>query len=71
MMEKLKDSSGRQKKMSDVKDVRSRSGVTQSRVELLWSGRELTTKVGEQFWPQLVCCALIFCRMFGCVFQEN
>ena len=48
MMEKLKDSSGRQKKMSDVKDVRSRSGVTQSRVELLWSGRELTTKVGNK-----------------------
>jgi len=29
----------------------SRSGVTQSGVELLWSGKELTTKVEEQPWP--------------------
>jgi len=34
-----------------VKDVRNRSGVTWSRAELLWSRRELTTKVGEQSWP--------------------
>jgi len=33
----------------DVKDVRSRSGVTQSGAELLWSGRELTTKWGNNF----------------------
>jgi len=30
-----------------VNDVWSRSGVTQSRVELLQSGRELTTKWGN------------------------
>ena len=28
--------------------------MTQNRVELLWSGRELITKVGEQSWPQFV-----------------
>jgi len=33
----------------DVKDVRSRSGVTQSGAELLWSGRELTTKWRNNF----------------------
>jgi len=45
--------------------------VTQSGAELLQSGRELTTKVGEQPWPQLMCCALICCRMCGCIFQED
>jgi len=30
-----------------VKDMQSGSRVTQSRVELLWSGRELTTKWGN------------------------
>ena len=54
-----------------VKDVRSRSGVTWNKVELLRSERELTTKVGEQSWPQLVCCASICCRMCGCIFQED
>jgi len=49
----------------------SKSGVTQSRVELLQSGKELTTKVGEQPWPQLVRCALICYRMCGCIFQED
>jgi len=41
-----------------------RSGVTQSR-------RELTTKVGEQPWPQLVRCTSICCYVYGCVFQED
>ena len=39
--------------------------------ELFQSGRELITKVGEQLWPQLMHCALICCRMCGCVFQED
>ena len=39
--------------------------------ELLQNGRDLTTKVGEQPWPQLMRCALIYCRMCGCVFQED
>jgi len=51
--------------------MRSESGVTQSRVELLQSEKELTTKVGEQPWPQLVRCALICYRMCGCIFQED
>jgi len=38
--------------------------------ELLWNGRDLTTK-WEQPWPQLVCCTSIYCRMCGCVFQED
>jgi len=38
--------------------------------ELLQSGRELTTKVGEQPWPQLVHYALICCCICGCTFQE-
>jgi len=40
-------------------------------VELLQSRRKLTTKVGEQPWPQLVHCALICCRVCGCIFQED
>jgi len=39
--------------------------------ELLWSRRELTTKVREQPWPQLICCASICCCMCGYVFQED
>jgi len=31
--------------------VESESRVTWSGAELLWNGRELTTKVGEQPWP--------------------
>ena len=54
-----------------VKDVRSGSGVTQNRAELLWSGRELITKVGEQLWPQLVRCASICCRVCGYIFQKD
>jgi len=54
-----------------VKDVWSRSGVTWSGVELLQNGRDLTTKVGEQPWPQLVRCASIYSRMCSCVFQED
>ena len=38
--------------------------------ELLQNERDLTTK-WEQPWPQLVCCASIYCRVCGCVFQEN
>jgi len=41
-----------------------------SRVELLWNGWDLTTK-GEQPWPQLVRCASTYCRVCGCVFQED
>jgi len=40
------------------------SGIT-----LEWKG--LTTKMGEQPWPELVRCALIFCRVCGCIFQED
>ena len=54
-----------------VRDVRSRSGITRDGAELLRSGRELTTKVGEQPWPQLVRCASIDCRACGCIFQED
>jgi len=54
-----------------VRDVRIGSGVTWIGAELLRSGRELTTKVGEQPWPQLVRCASIYCRVCGCVFQED
>ena len=39
--------------------------------ELLRSGRELTTKVGEQPWPQLMRCTSIYCHVCGCVFQED
>ena len=44
--------------------------MTRSGAELLQNGRELTTKVREQPWPQLVCCASICCRVCGCIFQE-
>jgi len=57
--------------LNDVRDVRSGSGVTRIGTELLWSGRELTTKMGEQPWPQLVRCASIYCRACGCVFQKD
>jgi len=53
-----------------VRDVRSGSGVIQNGVELLWNERDLTTK-WEQSWPQLVHCALIYCRVCGCIFQED
>jgi len=45
--------------------------VTWSGVEILWSGKELTTKVGEQSWPQLVRYALICCCVCGYIFQED
>ena len=45
--------------------------MTRNRVDLLQSGRELTTKVREQPWPQLICCASIYCHMYGCIFQED
>jgi len=45
--------------------------VTWSGVELLWSEKELTTKVGEQPWPQLVRCASICYCIYGCIFQED
>ena len=51
--------------------MQSRSGVTQSGVELLRSGKELTTKVGEQPWPQLMRCASICCCMCSCIFQKD
>ena len=49
----------------------NKSRVTRNGVELLWNGKELTTKVGEQPWPQLVCYASICCHMCSCVFQKN
>jgi len=54
-----------------VKDVQSKSRVTQSGVELLRSGKELITKVEEQPWPQFMCCALICCHVCGCIFQKD
>ena len=54
-----------------VKDVWSESGVIWSGAELLRNGRDLTTKVGEQPWPQLMHCASIYCHICGCVFQED
>jgi len=59
------------RRSGSVMDVWSRSRVIQSGVELLRSGKELTTKVGEQPWPQLVCYASICCCMCGCIFQED
>ena len=50
--------------------MRSESGVTQNRAELLQNGRDLTTK-WKQPWPQLVHCASIYCCVCGCVFQED
>ena len=47
------------------------SGTCGAGVELPWNGRDLTTKVGEQPWPQLVRCASIDCHTCGCVFQED
>jgi len=47
-----------------VKDVRSDpewSGITPE-----W--KRVDNKVGEQSWPQLVHCALICCRVCGCIF---
>jgi len=51
--------------------MQGESRVTWSGVELLWSGRELTTKVGEQPWSQLVHYASICCRICGYIFQED
>jgi len=45
--------------------------VTWNGAELPRNERDLTTKVGEQPWPQLVRCASIDCRACGCVFQED
>ena len=45
--------------------------MTQSRVELPQSGRELTTKVREQPWSQLMHYASICCCACGCIFQED
>ena len=45
--------------------------MTQNGVELLQNRRDLTTKVGEQPWPQLVRCASIYCCVCGCIFQED
>jgi len=45
--------------------------MTWSGVELPQSRRELTTKVEEQPWSQLMCCTLICCCMCGYVFQED
>ena len=47
------------------------SGTCGAGAELLRNERDLTTKVGEQPWPQLMRYALICCRTCGCVFQED
>ena len=47
------------------------SGTCGAGAELLRNERDLTTKVGEQPWPQLVHCASIDCRACGCIFQED
>jgi len=31
----------------------------------------IDNKNGEQPWPQLMCYALIFCHICGCIFQED
>jgi len=49
----------------------SMSRMCEVEAELLWSGRELTTKVGEQPWPQLVRCASIYYHIYDCIFQED
>jgi len=41
------------------------------REQSIWSGRELTTKVKEQPWPQLVRYVSICCHVYGYRFQEN
>jgi len=51
------------KPLGSVKDVWNKSRVTRN-------GRDLTTK-WEQPWPQLVCCASIYCHVCGCIFQED
>ena len=48
-----------------------REQSTRSGAELLQSGRESTTKVKEQPWPQLVRCASICCHVGSCIFQED
>ena len=50
-----------------------RAGVEWPRVERSYSGMEGTWQQNgrEQPWPQLVCCASIYCRVCGCVFQED
>jgi len=52
-----------------VKDVQSRSGVTWSGVEILWSKRELTTKVRNNLGLSLstvpqssVACVVVYFR---------
>jgi len=52
-----------------VKDVQSRSGVTWSGTELLWSGRELITKWGNNLGLSLcampqsaVVCVVVYFR---------
>ena len=47
------------------------SRMCRAGAELLWNGRDLTTKVSEQPWPQFVCCASIYCHVCGCIFQED
>ena len=54
-----------------VRDVQSGSEVARNGRDLLRNGRDLTTKVGEQPWPQLMRCASIDCRACGCIFQED
>ena len=54
-----------------VRDMRSGNGVIWNGAELLRNERDLTTKEGEQPWPQLICCASICCCVYGCIFQEN
>jgi len=46
-----------------------RSDPEWSRVTPEWKG--VDNKSGKQPWPQLVCCALIYYHICGCVFQED
>ena len=43
--------------------------VEQEQGDLEWKG--VDNKSGEQPWPQLMHCALIFCCICGCIFQED
>ena len=49
----------------------SKSRVTQSRHRVTLESKGVDNKSEEQPWPQLMCCASIFCRMYGCIFQED
>jgi len=51
-----------------VRSGTEQSGPELSGVTLEWKGFD--NKM-EQPWPQLMCCASIYCRVCGCVFQKD